>query len=81
MGLNRTIIRQAHFASFLALQITQPYSRVADIADDYAPEAWVHGHLQRPCVSAAFQLGNNSGAGSRNHYGILTSLGPVAGLF
>ena len=37
--------------------------------------------LQRPCVSAAFQLGNNSGAGSRNHYGLPTSLGPVAGLF
>ena len=50
MGLNPTIFRQAHFASFLALQITQPYSRVADIADDYAPEAWVpHRHTDDHC--------------------------------
>jgi hypothetical protein len=57
MGLNPTIFRQAHCASFLALQISQPYSRVADIADDYAPEAWVtHGHTQTTTVSLATAL-------------------------
>ena len=50
-GLNPTIFRQAQdFASFLALQMTQPYSRVADIAD----EAWVtRGHRQTTTVSLA----------------------------
>jgi hypothetical protein len=50
-GLNPTIFRQAQdFASFLALQMTQPYSRVADIAD----EAWVtRGHTQTTTVSLA----------------------------
>ena len=50
-GVDPKIFRQAQdFASFLALQITQPYSRVADIADDYAPEAWVtHRHTDDHC--------------------------------
>ena len=58
MGLNPTIFRQAQdFASFSALQITQPYPRVADIADDYAPEAWVtRGRTRTTTVCLATAL-------------------------
>jgi hypothetical protein len=62
MGLNPTIFRQAQdCASFSALQITQPYSRVANITDDYAPEAWVtRGHTRTTTVSLATAFSERS---------------------